>query len=275
MTNTQEIKLQPFQMHKNLYFIGNEDVSVHLIVTEEGLILIDTGFPEMHDLILNNIKSLGYDPKNICAIFHSHGHLDHFANTQDYAKLSGAKTYISRIDNDILNGKRDLSWAKEMGLKPLPFFDCDVLLEDGDTFTFGSTTIRCIHTPGHTEGVMSFIITLDDNGDKCVVAMHGGIGLNSMTAEYLTQNGLPLDLREKFKEGLKRLALEDVDLLIGNHPEQTRTLKKMVKVLNGETDLRNKADWPEFLAWNKARVDKLLKSEEEEKAKTDAGIAGV
>lgn len=25
--------------------------------------------------------------------------------------LSGAKTYIGRADNDILNGKRDLSWA--------------------------------------------------------------------------------------------------------------------------------------------------------------------
>ncbi len=263
MTNEQEMKLQPFQLHKNLYFIGDEEVSVHLINTEEGLVMIDTGFPFMHDLILNNIKSLGFDPKNICAIFHSHGHFDHFANTQNYVKISGAKTYISRIDNDILNGKKDLSWAKEFGIEPLPFFDCDVLLEDGDTFTFGNATIKCILTPGHTEGVMSFIITLDDNGDKCVAAMHGGIGANSMTAAYLTKNGLSLDLREKFREGLKRLALEDVDLVLGNHPEQTKTLQKLIRVLNGETDLRNKEEWPEFLAWNERRINKLLKDEAE------------
>jgi ATP phosphoribosyltransferase regulatory subunit HisZ len=93
--------------------------------------------------------------------------------------------------------------------------------------------------------------------------MHGGIGSNSMLASYLTKNGLPLDLREKFREGLKRLALEDVDLVLGNHPEQSKTLQKMIRVLNGETDLRNKEEWPEFLAWNERRINKLLKDEAE------------
>lgn len=262
MTNEQEMKLQPFQLHKNLYFIGDEEVSVHLIDTEEGLVMIDTGFPFMHDLILNNMKSLGFDPKNIKAIFHTHGHFDHFANTQDFVKLSGATTYISRIDNDILNGKKDLSWAKEYGIEPLPFFDCDVLLEDGDSFTFGSTTIRCILTPGHTQGVMSYVITLEDG---TVAAMHGGIGSNSMLASYLTKNNLPLTLREQFREGLDRLALEDVDIVLGNHPEQSKTLQKMIRVQNGETDLRNKEEWKEFLAWNVRRITKLLKDEAEGK----------
>lgn len=261
MTNTQDMKLQPFQLHKNLYFVGDEEVSVHLINTNDGLVLIDTGFPNMHDLILKNIDTLGFDPKNICAIFHSHGHFDHFGNTQSFVKLSGAKTYISRIDNDILNGKKDLSWAKEYGIAPLPFFDCDVLLEDGDIFTFGNVTIKCVLTPGHTEGVMSFIITLDDNGDRCVAAMHGGIGSNSMSAEYLTKNGLSLDLREQFREGLKKLEVEDVDIVLGNHPEQSKTLQKMIRVLNGETDLRDKEEWPAFLAWNERRITKLLRDE--------------
>ena len=55
------------------------------------------------------------------AIFHSHGHIDHFGCTQRFQELSGAKTYISRIDNDIVNGRYDLSWAKELAYERLPF----------------------------------------------------------------------------------------------------------------------------------------------------------
>ena len=116
MTDNKEIKLEAFRLHSNVYFIGSEAVSVHLIDTNLGLVLIDTGYPNMGELILENIKKLGFDPKNICAIFHSHGHIDHFGNTEMLVRLSGAKTYISRIDNDILNGTYDLSWAKELGL---------------------------------------------------------------------------------------------------------------------------------------------------------------
>ncbi len=265
MDNKQEIELQAFKMHKNLYFIGSKAVSVHLIDTEEGLVLIDTGYPSMYNLILDNIKKMGFDPKDICAIFHTHGHIDHFGNTQRIVELSGAKTYISRIDNDIVNGKLDLSWAREIGCEPLPFFDCDILMEDGDIFTFGNTQIRCVHTPGHTEGVMSFIITLENEGEKVVAAMHGGIGTNSMTAEFLTKYGLSFDCRDKFREGLKRLSSEKVDLVLGNHPEQSKTKEKMLRVMTGETDLTDKDEWQRFLAYAERRIDYLLKEESEAK----------
>ncbi len=261
MDNKQEIKLQAFEMHKNLYFIGSEAVSVHLINTEQGLVLIDTGYPNMYDLILDNIKKMGFAPKDICAIFHTHGHIDHFGTTQKLVNLSGAKTYISRIDNDIVNGNLDLSWAKEVGLERLPYFNCDILIEDGDIFSFGNTQIRCVHTPGHTEGVMSFIITLENEGKNTVAAMHGGIGTNSMSAEFLTKYGLSFDCRDKFKEGLKRLSSENVDLVLGNHPEQSNTKRKMIRVMNGETDLTDKGEWQRFLDSAEKRINALLEKE--------------
>lgn len=263
MEKTADIKLQPFKLHDNLYFIGSEAVSVHLINTEEGLVLIDTGYPSMYELIISNIKQLGFEPANICAIFHSHGHIDHFGCTQRILELCNAKTYISRIDNEILNGKYDLSWAKELGKELLPFFNCDVLIEDGDTFNFGSTSIRCIHTPGHTDGVMSFVITLNNNGKTVVAAMHGGIGTNSMAADFLNKYGLSFDCREKFRQGLRKLADEKVDIVLGNHPEQSKTKNKLIRVLNGETDLTDPEEWQRFLAYAERRLDALLKSEAE------------
>ena len=259
MEETKQIKLEAFKLHANVYFIGSEAVSVHLIDTERGLVLIDTGYPNMGELILSNIKKLGFDPKNITAIFHSHGHIDHFGNTEMIAEVSGAKTYISRIDNDIVNGTYDLSWAKELGLARLPFFSCDVLVEDGDSFDFGNSTVRCVHTPGHTDGVMSFIITLADGK---IAAMHGGIGTNSMASAFLLEYDLPFDCRRKFKEGLKRLAEEHVDLVLGNHAEQTNTLGKMLKVKAGH-EVLDTEEWACFLAKCDKMIDSLAEDDPE------------
>ena len=259
MKENKKTKLEAFRLHSNIYFIGSEAVSIHLIDTEKGLVLIDTGYPNMGELILENIKKLGFDPKNISAIFHSHGHIDHFGNTEMLAKLSGAKSYISRIDNDIVNGTYDLSWANELGLARLPFFSCDVLVEDGDSFDFGNTILRCIHTPGHTDGVMSFIITLADGK---IAAMHGGIGTNSMSSAFLLEYGLPFDCRIKFKEGLKKLAKEHVDLVLGNHAEQSDTLGKMLKVKAGH-EVLDTGEWQRFIAMCDAMIDSLTASDPE------------
>lgn len=253
-----EIRLQPFKMHANLYFVGNEKVSVHLFDTSLGLVMIDTGYPDMRDIILSNIKQLGFDPENLVAIFHSHGHIDHFGNTREFTRISSAKTYISRIDNEIVNGNLDLSWAKELGLERIPPFSCDVLLEDGDVFDFGNTRIRCVHTPGHTEGVMSFLITLTDG---TVAAMHGGIGTNSLRSDFLNKYGLSFDCRKKFRKSLDRLSGEKADIVLGNHPETTDTKGKMLRIFNGERDLRDKNEWPRFLQFVESIIDDLERND--------------
>ena len=246
--------IKPFELYKNIFFVGSSRVSVHVIKTEKGLVMIDTGYNNMYDQIIFSMESLNLNPKDICAIFHTHGHIDHFGCTIEFKKLSGATTYISQIDNDILNGKKNLSWADILGLETLPFFDCDVLVNDGDEFDFGDVKIRAILTPGHTEGVLSFIITMPDN---VVAAMHGGVGTNSMNKEYLNQNNLPLSLIDDFLGGIERLKNIKVDLVLGNHPEQNNTVQKLMDIEQGKSVL-NKNEWQEFLNNRKERVLNLL-----------------
>lgn len=233
-------------MHHNIYFAGSSRVSVHIIKTEEGLVMLDTGYPDMYEQILTSMNELDLDPKDICAIFHTHGHIDHFGCTLEFKELSGAKTYISRIDNDIVNGKYNLSWADELGYEKLPFFDCDVLIEDNDTFTFGSTTIRCVLTPGHTDGVLSFIITTGEGENKFVAAMHGGVGFNTLKTDFLNKYNLSFDCRDIFVEGLHKVSKEQVDIVLGNHPGQNKTTEKLEKVLAGESII-DKSEWNKFL----------------------------
>lgn len=252
--------MPPFCMYGNLYFVGSSRVSVHLLDTEEGLVLIDAGYPSMYEQILDSIKKLGFDPKRICAIFHTHGHIDHYGCTLRLKAISGAKTYISRIDNDIVNGKLDLSWTRELHLDPIEPFDCDVLIEDGDVFHFGNTSIRCVLTPGHTPGVLSFFVSVPGEEGIKIAAMHGGVGLNTMKIEYLLKEGWPITNRERFRSGLRKLMTENVDLVMGNHPQQTHTAEKYQKVLKGESVL-DPSEWREALLSFEKKLDKLLAEE--------------
>lgn len=238
--------IQPFRMYENIYFVGSTRVSVHLIKTEDGLVMIDTGYPDMYEQILDSMDDIGFNPKDICAIFHSHGHIDHFGCTQKFKELSGAKTYISRIDNDIVNGRLDLSWAQELGYERLPAFDCDILVSDGDSFSFGNTTIRCRLTPGHTDGVLSFFISTGTENEKIVAAMHGGAGLNTLTTKFLSKYKLSFGCRDVFRESIHKVIDEQVNLVLGNHPEQNDTQGKLKKVLMGESIIDNN-EWKSFL----------------------------
>ena len=71
------VPLAPFKIADNLYYVGATDVTSYLIVTRNGLILLDGGFEQTAPQILANIKTLGFDPKNVKFLLNSHAHLDH------------------------------------------------------------------------------------------------------------------------------------------------------------------------------------------------------
>lgn len=250
-------------MYGNLYFVGSSRVSVHIIKTEEGLVMIDSGYPDMYEQICDSMAQLALDTSDICAIIHTHGHIDHTGTTLLFKKLSGAKTYISRIDNDIVNGKKDLSWAKELNYPTPEAFDCDVLLKDGDVLTFGSTSIRFVSTPGHTDGTMSFFVELCENGKKITAAMHGGAGLNTLSRRYLESIGSPLETRVIFRNALHKVADERVDLMLGNHPQQNDTQGKGERAAQ-DRDITDPTEWRRYLKAVEDSLDNLLKSENQQ-----------
>lgn len=247
-----------FRLYEGVCFVGSSRVSVHVIETQKGLVMIDTGYPEMYDQILASMAALGLDPMELVAIIHSHGHIDHYGCTDRLVALTGARTYISRIDNDITNGTLDLSWAKELGYDRLPPLDCDVLIDDGDVLDFGDVSIRCAAAPGHTAGTLAFFITLPDG---TVAAMHGGIGRNSMARDFLNAYGLSLDCREQFRQGLHRMSGERVDLVLGNHPGQSDTEGKRARLTAGAANVLDASEWGLLLKRAEQALDEMLAKE--------------
>lgn len=253
--------MEPFQIFGNLYFIGTTFVSVHMLDTTDGLVLIDSGYPQCVYLTLENIRKLGFNPYDIKHIVITHGHYDHLGGARAIKELTGAKIYIGKEDREYANGTLDLSWAKELGYEYYEMFEPDVLISDGDVITFGNNSIRFVHTPGHTEGCKSLFFDVTDGKNTYTVAMFGGAGMNSLRYAFLDKYGLPHSLRDDFLVSLERVRDEKVDILIGNHPGDAQTKQKYERMLAGEENpFLDRTAWHRRLDYIKGQFDDMVAS---------------
>ena len=208
---------EAFQIFGNLYFVGTAEVSSHLIDTGEGLILLDTSYPDTFDIMCENIEKLGFSLQDIKILLHSHGHVDHIGGTARLMKQTGAKSYICWLDADMVSGKVKTDFSEELGIDFHDYFTPDVLLKDGDEIRLGNTVINCVHTPGHTPGTMSYFLEITDGTTVYKCAMMGGSGTNSMEYKYLDKYGLSGHWRKEYPNVIAGLRDKNVQVQMGNH----------------------------------------------------------
>lgn len=90
----------------------------------------------------------------------THGHFDHIMGVFDVQKNYGGKIVIHEKDADcFVDEEKSLISNFGSGAK-LPK-KADILVKDGDTLPFADGRIEVMHTPGHTEGSVCYLI-----GDK-------------------------------------------------------------------------------------------------------------
>ena len=216
---------EPFHVFGELYFIGDDHVCAYLLDSGEGLILIDTGYPTGQALLIDSIYRLGFDPRNVRMILHTHGHFDHFGCTALIKSLSGARTYLSRADNRLLRERPEMAETKSMApygqIDPL---EADEELSEGDEFSLGTVRIKVVETPGHTDGVLTFFIELHENGQTKTAGLFGGVGLNTMKSRYYALRGVSGN-REKFRASISKLRAFSPDITLANHNSQGSFMK--------------------------------------------------
>ena len=88
----------------------------------------------------------------------THGHADHISGAAALRDLTGAEICIHALDDPFTDS--GLCMAAECGYVFSPF-KADRLLQDGDTVSFGSETLRVLHTPGHTPGGVCYLHDAD------------------------------------------------------------------------------------------------------------------
>ena len=234
-------------MADDLYCFGVSGSPAHLLVTTDGLVVIDTGRPEDLDMLLSNFTELGFDPKDIRHIIHTHGHIDHVGCTKAFLDMCKAKTYIGKGDEDAVSGKNGFIWNGTPGREYKYAFEADVIVSDGDVIKIGDTDIRFVWTPGHTAGVMSLFFNVHYKGGEYLAGMYGGAGYNTLTDEYLLRFALPETMRTDYVHGINKIIDEPVALHVGNHVSDNDHRSKMARMTEEYNPFIEERTWRPFL----------------------------
>jgi len=133
-------KLEVGPIMANCFILGCE-------ATRQAVV-IDPG--DDADQILTVLSKYGLTVKYL---INTHGHFDHVGANKRMKEVTGAQIAIHPEDEPMLS---ELSRSASMfGLSAENSPPADILLNDGDTLTFGDITLKVIHTPGHSKGGVS------------------------------------------------------------------------------------------------------------------------
>jgi len=163
-------RVEPFQVFDNLYYVGARWVSAWLLVSDQGLILFDTLYGDLTQLVVDGIRELGFDPNDVQYVIVSHAHYDH---------IGGALRFQQEFGSVVLMTDEDWQMTEEPPVfreypKPIRHLS----ITNGGTLNLGRTRLQFYKTPGHTPGVASTQFTVYDNGYPHTALMFGGVGMN-------------------------------------------------------------------------------------------------
>lgn len=155
----------------NCYIIMDDE-------TKEALVLDPGG--DVDD-IMKVIKEM--DAK-IKYIFLTHGHVDHTSGVEMLKDLvDNPKVGINERDSILIEKGAHMYGPLIKGREP------EIFLKDGDEYEVGSLKIKCIETPGHTPGGMSFLV--DDSlftGDTLFYSSIGRTDLEGGDSEAIIKS---------------------------------------------------------------------------------------
>jgi len=150
----------PFAIADDLYYVGTAGLSSFLLTSPEGHVLIDATLAENVPLLLENIRSLGFDPHDVRLLLASHAHFDHVAGMASMREATGAELLMSEADAPFAREGRDFGLDTE-GYPPV---SPDRTLRDLETVRVGDLELTAHVTAGHTPGCTSWSGTVHVEG---------------------------------------------------------------------------------------------------------------
>ena len=223
----------PVRIYGNTYYVGTGGLSLVLIDTGDGLILIDGAVPQHVGVIEANIQALGFRVEDIRYILNTEAHFDHSGGIAALARDSGATAVASPLGAEALRrGQVVDDDPQASDIETFPAVTNVRAMEDGEALTLGSVTVTAIFTPGHTPGSASW--TWDScAGDDCRRVVFAS-SLNAIAADPFTFTGHP-DVASRLRTSIDRVEALDCDILISAHPNNSGGNEKLAKLEAGAT----------------------------------------
>ena len=225
-------RLRPISRHiAAIDLHGRFQVAVFLVRHDDGLLLVDAGFPGWHYAVLTAAESLPR-PNGITHIVLTHAHVDHIGGAAFLAQHSGAEVLASAAEKPFIEG-RSLARAAR-GLLPRVVLSLnhwtqgrrvdavrvDRTIADGDVVC----GLRVIEVPGHTPGQ----IALWHEADAVLLCadalfnVNGAIGYDPVPGMTLNRAGAQASLARLAEMGCKDIAPSHGPAILGDATERIR-----------------------------------------------------
>lgn len=158
------------QLTSDLYMLPGL-VNVYILATDDGLAVLDTGFPGRASKILDAVRTLGKRPADVRHIVLTHCHPDHIGSAAALQRETGAAVWAHALDAPRIEagltmrepmcpspGLRNRILAKLLAgrVTTVEPVQVDRLLEDGDSPSF-APDMTVIHLPGHCAGQIALL----------------------------------------------------------------------------------------------------------------------
>jgi glyoxylase-like metal-dependent hydrolase (beta-lactamase superfamily II) len=217
------------ELAPGLHRIGNDIVAVHLIVTDEGMTLIDAGLSGQYADLRRELATIGKQLSDIRGIVLTHGDTDHTGFAERLRSELGIPVYVGAADAGRARGEKQQSpsskdrrrlgpmlgffaFALRKGGLRMPSVTEVVPVNDDDVLDLpGAPAI--IGLPGHSPGSVAIHV-------PSVRAVFVGDALttrNVLTGVEGPQPAPFTDDQQAASASLDRLAGLDVDWVIPGH----------------------------------------------------------
>lgn len=223
---------QPFKVFGNTYFVGPMGLSSVLIVTDQGLVLIDVALPQSAPLIDANIRALGYRTHDVKFILTSHTHFDHVGGVRSMQRFTGATVVSSAASARALAlghpTSDDPQYAGPNSTDDdFPAVSNARVVKDGETLRLGNVAITAYYTPGHTPGATSWSWQSCE-GTRCLNLVY----VDSLTAVSndtfrFTASGTTPGIMDSFRASIRKVGALPCDVLLTTHPSASGMDQKL------------------------------------------------
>src|SRR6516164_10322006 len=134
--------------------------NVYLIFDGAEWILIDVGFQESADEILELIRQLDFPFTNCKTIIATHADVDHIQGLAHFKQALKTTVTGHRLAADTLAKGDVIKTFAEIEAQnihmEMPPVEIDTFVDEGDVITVGGQNVEVWHTPGHTDSQLSF-----------------------------------------------------------------------------------------------------------------------
>jgi metallo-beta-lactamase class B len=249
----------PVKLHGNTYYVGTNGLAALLITSPEGHVLIDGALPNSAPLILQNVRALGFEVRDIRLILNSHAHFDHSGGLAALQAASGARVAASVPSAPVLErGSSGPDDPQHGELLDFPAVRNVQRFADGETLRVGPIAVTAHLTPGHTPGGTTWTWrSCDEAGCVDVVYADSHSPISAEGFRFLESRTYPSALAD-FERGFRTLEALPCDILVTPHPVGSALWERLER---GPQGLIDPAACDRYAAAGRERLQRRLETE--------------